>query len=367
VGEIRIEGEDEIAADNAVFFTTEAGGAPAVRIVSAGADASYFFENALTAGNSSGFELHRGSTQLSEADLQGIDVVVFLETAIPMAEQLEEFVRRGGGVIIAGSAGTRSALSALRGAAGQPREQNPAALVSIDGLHPIFEPFRATSAGQFASARFTRFVRGAPVAEAQVVARFDDGSPALLERRLGRGRILHWTSGFSRASGDFVLQPAFVPFVQQLVKHAVASNDAQKTYTVGHVIDVGTFAPGDRDVVVQSPSGQRTRIEAAAKARTMRVSEAGIYQIRGTGEGATTQTVAVNVDVSESDLTLIGTEVFSDAITTRAQNASVLPAAVRPQEREQQQRLWWYLLLLAFAFLAIETVFANRISTAWRT
>ena len=42
------------------------------------------------------------------------------------------------------------------------------------------------------------------------------------------------------------------------------------------------------------------------------------------------------------------------------------PAALQPREREGQQSLWWYLLLIAFAFLAIETFFANRISTAWR-
>ena len=370
VGEMRIDRGDDIAADNAVFFTTEASGAPSVRIVSGSADASYFFENALTAGNTGAFELHRGTARLSGADLQGINVLVFLESALPAgqtAEQLEEFVRQGGGVIIVGTAGARGALSALRNGEAQTREQNPAALVSIDALHPVFEPFRASSAGQFASARFNRFVRGTPVDEAQVVARFDDGSPALLERRLGRGRILHWTSGFSRASGDFVLQPAFVPFVQQLVKHAVSSGQAQQTYTVGQVIDVNAFAPGDRDAVVLSPSGQRTRVEAAAKSRTARASEPGIYQIRGVGESSTTQMVAVNVDVSESDITPIGTETFNDAITTRAQNAAVLPTAVRPQEREQQQRLWWYLLLIAFAFLAIETVFANRISTAWRT
>ena len=370
VGEIRIDRSDDVAADNAVFFTTEAGGVPAVRIVSGSSDASYFFENALTAGNPQAVQLHRGNASVSAADLQGINVVVYLESSLPTgqsAAQLEEFVRQGGGLIVAGASTARSTLSGIRGGNAEVRDQNPAALVSIDALHPVFEPFRASAAGQFASARFNRYVRGAPVDEAQVVARFDDGSPALLERRLGRGRILHWTSGFSRASGDFVLQPAFVPFVQQLVKHAVASNQAQKAYTVGHVIDVNTLAPGDREAVVQSPSGDRTRIEAGSRARTLRATEAGIYQIRGVGAGATTQTVAVNVDVSESDLTPIGAEVFNDAITARAANAAALPAAIRPQEREQQQRLWWYLLLIAFAFLAIETVFANRISTAWRT
>ncbi len=370
VGEMRIDRDDDVAADNAAYFTTAASGTPSVRLISGGADASFFFENALTAGNPGAFALHRGNTQVSPADLQDMSVVVFLETALPTgqaAERLAEFVRQGGGLIVAGQAGGRHALSALRSARSETRDQNPASLVSIDALHPIFETFRVSSAGQFAGARFSWFVQGAPVDGAQVVARFDDGSPALLERRLGRGRILHWTSGFSRASGDFVLQPAFVPFVQQLVSHAVSSNQAQKVYSVGHVIDVNTLAANDRDAVVLSPSGERTRVSAATRSRTLRADEAGIYQIRGVGAGAITQMVAVNIDVSESDITPVGAEIFQDAITTRAQNAALLPAALQPQDREQQQSLWWYLLLIAFVFLAFETVVANRISTAWRT
>jgi hypothetical protein len=370
VGEIRIDRDDDVAADNAAYFTTDAGGTPAVRVISGSADGSFFFENALNAGNAGAFAIHRGSARLSAADLQGINVVVFLESALPtgqMAEQLTNFVRQGGGLIIAGTAGGAHELSALRSGQTQTRERNLASLVSIDALHPVFETFRASSAGQFAGARFSRYIRGAPVDETQVVARFDDGSPALLERRLGRGRILHWTSGFSRASGDFVLQPAFVPFVQQLVAHAVSRDQAQKAYTVGHVIDVNTLAAGDRDAVVLSPSGERTRMEAASKARTLRANEAGIYQIRGVGERATTQMVAVNVDVAESDIAPVGAEIFQDAVTARARDAAAAPVALRPQDREQQQSLWWYLLLIAFAFLAFETVFANRISTAWRT
>jgi len=164
-----------------------------------------------------------------------------------------------------------------------------------------------------------------------------------------------------------VLQPAFVPFVQQLVRHAAASNRTQAAYSVGHVLDVNAFAAGDRDAVVFSPSGERIRMAAAGRSRTLRMAEAGVYQIRGTGENAVTQLVAANVDVSESDVTPIGAASFQDAVTARATPRAAQPASLRPHEREGQQRLWWYLLLIAFAFLAVETFLANRISTAWRT
>jgi hypothetical protein len=31
-------------------------------------------------------------------------------------------------------------------------------------------------------------------------------------------------------------------------------------------------------------------------------------------------------------------------------------------DRERRQAVWWYLLIVAFVFLAVETVWANRIS-----
>ena len=99
----------------------------------------------------------------------------------------------------------------------------------------------------------------------------------------------------------------------------------------------------------------------------MRIGEAGIYQIRSAGENAVTQMVAANVDVAESDLTPVDAALFTDAIAPRAPTAAVATAELLPQDREQRQNFWWYLLLIAFAFLAIETLLANRISTAWRT
>ena len=36
---------------------------------------------------------------------------------------------------------------------------------------------------------------------ANVLARFDDGAPALIERRVGSGRVLIWASSLDLASG----------------------------------------------------------------------------------------------------------------------------------------------------------------------
>ena len=370
-GEIRVGRDDDVAIDNNAFFTTESSGAPNVRVISGNNDASFYFESALAAGGAGAFQIHRATAQLTAADLANANVLVFLETALPggtMAERIQEFVRQGGSLIIAGVTSSRDhPLSLIRDGNASVREQNPASLVSIDALHPVFEPFRASSAGQFASARISRFQSGQAVDAAQVVARFDDGSPALLEQRIGRGRVLHFATGFTRAAGDLVLQPVFAPFVQQLVKHAASGRESRASFTVGNVVDVNSFAAPERDAVVLTPQGERIRLGASTSSRSLRIAEAGIYQIRGTGDETTTQMIAANVDPAESDVTPVGAEIFNDAITARDANSAVLPSALQPRDRESEQRIWWYLLLIAFAFLAIETFVGNRISTAWRT
>jgi hypothetical protein len=371
-GEIRIASDDDIAADNVAYFTSSGTAVPAVRVVSGNGDALYYFENALAAGDAGAFAVQRASARLNTADLQKTDVVVFLEVQLPTGEQqrqLAEFVLQGGGLIVVAGAGRRTddALLPVRDIATVERPDNPTTLVSIDAAHPIFSPYRAIGAEQFASARISQFARAAVKAGATVVARFADGAPALVEQRIGRGRVIYYGSGFSRRAGDLVLQPAFVPFAQQLVAHAAASGRTPRSFTVGNVIDVNAFAPADADAVVLTPGRTRVRIPPASGARTMRIDEPGVYQIRGVGAGAVTQVVAANVDISESDLATIEPAIFNDAITPRERVAAPALAQLRPVEREQQQSLWWYLLLVAFVLLASETLIGNRISSAWRT
>jgi hypothetical protein len=370
-GDVRVTAGDDVAADDIAYFTTDAQSAPSVRLVSGSAESAFYFQNALTAGDEAAFSIRRADAQLSPADLVDGAVVVFLDAQLPSGqsgERLIEFVRQGGGVVIAGIGSMRGELAPVRNVSAQERSQAPATLVAIDAAHPVFEAFRSSGAEAFAAARITRHARSEPVADATVIARFDDGSPALVERRLGRGRILYFASSFSRGAGDLVLQPAFVPFAQQLVRHAGAGAQVARAYTVGQVADVNAFAPGESDAVVITPARERLRYAPASGARTLRLSEPGIYQIRSTGAGAATQLIAANVDVAESDLSALDAKLFADAIAPGDQNfAAAAAAPLLPTDREQQQSVWWYLLFTAFALLAVETLIGNRISTAWRT
>jgi hypothetical protein len=76
----------------------------------------------------------------------------------------------------------------------------------------------------------------------------------------------------------------------------------------------------------------------------------------------------VNVDTTESDLTLLDPQELVAAVTGRArasdpQTAAEIPE-LRPADLERRQAIWWYLLLTGVLLLAGETWLSNRLSRA---
>ena len=74
--------------------------------------------------------------------------------------------------------------------------------VGLEYGHPVFEPFRAPRSGDFSAARFYGYRAVTLQPGASVLARFDDGAPALIERRAGAGRVLVWASSLDLQWND---------------------------------------------------------------------------------------------------------------------------------------------------------------------
>jgi hypothetical protein len=55
--------------------------------------------------------------------------------------------------------------------------------------------------------------------DARVIVRLGDQTPLLLEKRIGEGRVVLFTSGLDNLTNDFPLQPAFVPFIEQTARY----------------------------------------------------------------------------------------------------------------------------------------------------
>jgi hypothetical protein len=247
----------------------------------------------------------------------------------------------------------------------------------------VFDVFGAPHSGDFSGAKFFRYRAFDSSVNEGVLARYDDGVPALVERRIGAGRVLVWTSTLDTFWNDLARQPVFLPFIHQLVKHAASYAEASSWHRVGEVLDVDRYlamvleggstgtAPGrEFDLVITSPSSKKIILPRKEERALLPLEEQGFYEIRRAGAGAgSSSTVAVNLDTAESDLSRIDPEELVAAVTFREAGLAGSSGAEESDSREAQegrQGYWWFLLSGALLLLAIETLLSNRLSMTTR-
>jgi hypothetical protein len=369
--------DDALPRDNGFHFTVQAGQPVNTVLVGRAGDrdASLYLARALAVGDAPRFvTATRDAEGLTPGDLESADIVMVTDTqvAAALADRLARFVGAGGGLlVVAGQRGTwpreRAAdLAALPGEAIDRSRGQPARVVGLEYGHPIFEPFRAPRSGDFSAPRFYGYRALSLQPGAQILARFDDGAPALVERRVGAGRVLVWASSLGVEWTDLPVKPIFLPFVHQLARHLAAYREPEPWFTVGDVLDpaatVATHAGDIRTVV--SPSGSRISLDPEG-GDVVALEEQGFYELRGQATtGPPAAVVAANVDLAESDLTSMDPQEVVAAVTGRATpgSAGASAAEMTDTTREAAQRVWWYLLFAGVLLLAAETIVSNRVT-----
>jgi hypothetical protein len=197
-----------------------------------------------------------------------------------------------------------------------------------------------------------------------VVARFEDGAPALVERTVGKGRVLLWASTLDAWWTDLPLDPSYVPLVRQLVTHAARFVPAPPAYTVGQTVEPSAIAGADApEWIVETPSGRRVRLGGDGLPGVAQLTEPGFYAVRPTSAPVESATpIAANVDPAEADTARIAPAEIARAVvdTVSAPNATTAAPSETRAERESRQSLWRYLLATLLALLVAETLVANR-------
>lgn len=260
----------------------------------------------------------------------------------------------------------------------------------MDYGHAVFEPFRAPRSGDFSTTRFYSYRGLGAAKDATVLARFDTGEPALVERTAGRGKVVVFASTLDLTWNDLALKPMFLPFVHQLGRHLSGFKEQPAWLNIGQVLDVdaaevaagATAAAQARAAAgrtVLTPIGQRRDLAGAvgpsASLRpgetlpapsALELTEQGFYEIRGAGREAGPVIVAAsNVSLAESNLERMDPQELVAAVTGSGASGSTAGQDVLPDEaQELAQRVWWYLLFTGILLLIAETVLAHRYSRA---
>ncbi len=398
-GTIRITA-DALPSDDEFHFILSPGRALGVTVLgppSQGNSGDLYLRRALEISEGNRFDVQSVASIPSAEALALRNVVVLTDRRFPgggEGQRLREWIERGGGLLlVAGERGGWPAEFAdiFPGELGRivDREDGRGErLGRIAFDHPVFEVFRGPRTGDLTGVRFFR-ARAHTVEESdsiRVIARFDDGSPALTEQRVGAGRVLVWTSTLDAFWTDLALQPVFLPLAHQLVRYASGRSDAVAAFTTGQVLDVsdsrametaglGEVADAlaaEQDRIAFAPSGSTRNLggaTAGSEDRFLTLTEAGFYEIRPPGaDDVRPVAVAVNVERAEADIAGLDPEEFAATLGSRTGDSALPPGEaeraleLRRADQEQRQSYWRLLLLGAFVILVIETVVSNRLS-----
>jgi uncharacterized membrane protein len=287
-----------------------------------------------------------------------------------LADNLKKFVEGGGQLLIAAGPHTEAssfpepmqaiAPATLRDAV-QSKPSESLALTDIKFDHPIFEVFRES--GRLGAARVFGYLRVEPKPGAAVLARFEDGSPALVEGNAGKGRVLLFTSSLGPTWNDLALTSLYLPFVHQMIRYA-GSRDEGSWYTLGQTFRVAKDMKGDVPAV-DSPDGARLTDQRLTPDGDLLITgrQPGFYRLRYHGQP---DFAAVDVSAAEGDFTKIDFGAFMSGVTggSGAGEGSAANARFTNEEIESRQQVWWPLLLVALLLLLTESLLAQRIKMA---
>jgi hypothetical protein len=364
--EVKIDAADGFPADDLRRFAVERSDPQKVLLIHNYGDSRspLYVGAALSAAAQSAFILE--SIAVNEAaDRQPSNyafIVLSDVNSVPslLENSLTQYVRSGGSLLIAAgtSAGARSAIPIFGAHIIETRDYSRVpdrymAVGSADSSYPA-----VARAEGWAGVKFFYALNVDP-GDSRVIVRLGDQTPLLMEKRIGEGRVVLFTSGLDNLTNDFPLHPAFVPFIEQTARYLAGSERQGGAFPVDAYLELRNAKEKGQGVEVTDPEGKRPlTLGEAASAQSFQLTEAGYYQLR-LANGRQNE-VAVNADPKESNLDVIPEDVLALWQGKGAQASQDAGAPNPTAPRKTPESLWWYIMLLVFASAVAESVLASR-------
>ena len=364
--EVRIDSADAFPADDVSLFAVERSDPRRALFVSEAGDSRspLYFRSALGSAAESAFALDVVSAgQAANAPLSKYAFVVLSDLiSVPtsLENALTKYAQSGGSVwIVAGTSSAHNAhVPVFGGTILESRDYSRTSdrylnVADADPTHPSVE-----KADRWSGVKFYFAVRVDP-GNARVIARLADQTPLLLEKKVGEGNVLLFTSGLDNLTNDFPLRPAFVPFVEQTALYLAGIQRRSGSRLVDSFLELRSSKEQSVGVEVIDPDGHRPlSLKESTSAQTYQLSRAGFYELQlANGRH---DVVGVNPDRRESNLEVIPDDVLALWRGNSGAGAQQAAAGGSGQEQTQPYRLWWYIMLLVLAAALAESLLANR-------
>jgi hypothetical protein len=269
-------------------------------------------------------------------DLREIDILIVANvTGFPAsdASRIRTFLDKGGSAVTFGGGNLGPASMASYTAAGlsmgeltgtQTARDVPFRIGEFASTNPVLAPFADPQHGDLRRLTFSACTGITPGEGVQVLARFRDGTPLLLERLSGPSRVLWCAASVGREHGDWSRNRLFLPLVHQLVRGAAGLTGA------GPVRDLPAAG--------EAPGVQRS---------------GETWEVR-------------NLEPQESELEACSPEEFAKrlGVTLASDDLGLPPVSTDVQEKESLElrpgELWPWLWLTLMVFWLSEGLLANR-------
>ena len=196
-----------------------------------------------------------------------------------------------------------------------------------------------------------------------VLARFDDEDPALVEKTVGKGNLWVLTAGWQPEASQLALSTKFLPLIFSMFDSTKGSLSGGNQYSVGDKTSMARSTPAE----ISLPDGEKITYRKAADFPSL--DSPGIYSLV---DDDSTNRIAVNLNQAESrtemiaddDLERFGVQLGT---TLSAEEELSNRRQLRDRELESRQRLWQWLLVAALALLGLETLLGGLLSRSRST
>jgi hypothetical protein len=363
-GEVRLAAQDKLVEDNKFPFAIERKEPGRVLFVYEARQprAALYYRTGIDAATDSALAMDPVTTeQVGNVALNKYSFVVLSDVgSLPPSfeDAVKKYVNGGGSALI--SLGSVSAVKtrvpltdhAITGDRYASRTGDRFQIAaSVDSAHPALRRVEA-----FEEVKFFQTVAVNPGKD-RVLAKLTDGSPLLIEKKMGEGRVLVFTSAFDNLSNDFPIHASFLPFLNETAQYLSGVDTTPANFTVGSFLELRSAKDRGTGVEVLNPDGKRAlSLAEAAKAETLQLGREGFFDVRRANGHH--ELVAVHADRNESNLTPVPAE--TQELWSHLGQGAGSAAGSDAANGEKPYSLWWWFVLALLGVTFAESLFSSR-------
>jgi hypothetical protein len=285
--------------------------------------------------------------------------ILFIVGSAP-ADGLRDYIERGGFLVTVPSDATLlKTLTGLDLTVTADTSDDYRMLAEVKTEHPLLKPFADPKLRDFTKLRFWKH-RHIEIKTAnpslETLATFDNGHPAILSARIGKGTLIVLASGWHPGDSQFALSTKFVPHLYGWLAAAGFSHDPAATLLVGDSLPLDATQ-------AHTITDPENKTHSLKPGETFTTSQIGLHKVQS---ATRTQTIAVNLPPDEGRVLPLEPQKLAEYGLKLASTSDTAAASETTDQRltatdtEQRQNLWWWFLVTLLVVLLLETAVAGR-------